>query len=85
MDKKDIKDTKTRQRDAEREVRFCLNCNDMDDLATSEEAQYLDQLQERFRNCNSTGRFDGDICARLFVADDGIDDPDLFADEEEDS
>ncbi|MDT8325678.1 MAG: hypothetical protein RRA94_16305 [Bacteroidota bacterium] len=84
MDKKDIKDKSTKQRDPEREVRFCLNCNDMDDLATSEEAKDLDQLHERFRNCNETGRFDGDICARIFVAEDGIDDADLFADDDED-
>ena len=65
MDKKDIKRKTTKQRDPEREVRFCLNCNDMDDLATSEEANDLDQLHERFRNCNETGRFDGDIRANL--------------------
>jgi len=85
MDKKHTTNQKTEQRDADRDVRFCLNCNDMDDLAVSEEAEDLDQLQKRFQNCNDTGKFDGDMCARLFVADDNIDDPDLFADEDEDS
>ncbi|MCB2204433.1 hypothetical protein KQI65_06750 [bacterium] len=85
MDKKDIRKSTRRQRAPEHDVRFCLNCNDMDDLATSDEATHLDQLQDRFRNCNETGNFDGDICSRLFVADDEIDDPDLFADEDEDS
>lgn len=65
------------------DVRFCLNCNDMDDLATSEEAGDLGQLRERFRNCKETGRFDGDLCARLFVADDGIADPSVFTDDSE--
>ncbi|MBN1448865.1 MAG: hypothetical protein JXA28_13120 [Bacteroidetes bacterium] len=56
----------------------------MDDLATSEEAKDLDGLHKRFENCSKTGRFDGDICSRLFVAEDRIDDPDLFADEDDD-
>jgi hypothetical protein len=85
MDKKHTLKKKTEQRDADRDVRFCLNCNDMDDLAVSEEAEDLAQLQKRFQNCHESGNFDGDICARLFVADDGIDDPTLFADEDEDS
>ena len=85
MDKKHTPDEAAKRRDAERDVRFCLNCNDMDDLATSEEAEDLESLQKRFRNCNETGRFDGDICARLFVADDAIEDADLFADDDEDS
>ncbi len=65
------------------DVEFCLNCNDMDDLATSEEAKDLDQLHERFRNCREKGRFQGDMCARLFVAEDRIDDPALFAEDDE--
>ena len=65
------------------DVRFCLNCNDMDDLATSDESQDLDALRKRFNNCKESGRFDGDLCARLFVAEDGIADPSVFADDDE--
>ncbi len=78
MDKKHTKVPPKKQTIQEPDVRFCLNCNDMDDLATSEEAEDLDQLHERFDNCRETGNFDGDICARLFVADDGIADAGLF-------
>ena len=56
----------------------------MDELALSEEAAQLDQIQNRFDNCRKTGRFDGDLCARIFVADDEIDSPDIFAQEDED-
>ena len=85
MDKKHTKDTTKQTPDPERDVQFCLNCNDMDDLATSEEVEDLDQLHERFDNCRNTGKFDGDLCARIYVADDRIDDADLFADEDEDA
>lgn len=72
------------QREDARDVRFCLNCNDMDDLATSEEVRKKAEIEARFKNCRETGNFDGDICARLYVADDAFSTPDLFADEEED-
>ncbi|MCZ7555258.1 MAG: hypothetical protein M5R41_02490 [Bacteroidia bacterium] len=58
--------------DEESKVKFCLNCDDMDDLALSSEADDLAQLQDRFENCVHTGRFDGDVCSRLFVADDDL-------------
>jgi hypothetical protein len=74
------KHTQETDADPGQDVQFCLNCNDMDDLAVSDEARNVEQLRRRFNNCKETGRFDGDICARLYVAEDGIDDPGLFAD-----
>ncbi|MBR9978123.1 MAG: hypothetical protein KFH87_08550 [Bacteroidetes bacterium] len=65
------------------EVEFCLNCNDMDDLAVRAEAAYLDLLQERFSNCRETGRFDGDFCSRIFVAKDGVENIPFLTDEDE--
>lgn len=67
------------------DVEFCLNCNDMEDLAVSEEAAQLDQLHNRFNNCKESGKFQGDLCARIFVAEDRIEDPVFFAEEDEDS
>ena len=81
-----MKDTRKQQspsRYPADDPRFCLNCNDMDDLATSDEAGDVDALRQRFNNCKESGRFDGDLCARLFVADDGIEDASVFADEDE--
>lgn len=85
MTKKDTKRMIQQDSTPEEDVRFCLNCDDMDDLATSEEAKKIDQIHERFDNCRKTGRFEGDICSRLFVAEDDIDSPDLFAQEDEDA
>ena len=62
-------------------MKFCLNCDDMDDLAVSEASGQLDELHRRFENCVNTGRFDGDLCSRIFVAEDAIDSPDFFADD----
>ncbi len=64
-------------------VKFCLNCDDMDDLAVSDESRELDRIKDRFRNCNDTGRFQGDVCSRLFVATEQ-DDSELFADDSKD-
>ncbi|MDX9757854.1 MAG: hypothetical protein RBU27_01730 [Bacteroidota bacterium] len=80
---KPFRNTHTHDADSASDVAFCLNCNDMDDLATSEEARDLEQLRRRFNNCKEQGRFDGDVCARLYVAEDRIDEPSLFADEDE--
>jgi hypothetical protein len=71
--------------DAAKDIEFCLNCNDMDDLATSDEVEDVEQLRRRFNSCVENGRFEGDFCARLYVAEDRIDDADVFADEDEDA
>ncbi|MFZ1729922.1 MAG: hypothetical protein WBQ23_00945 [Bacteroidota bacterium] len=83
MDKKDKQPLHTQYPVSPGEIDFCLNCNDMDDLAISEEAKDLEQLQSRFSVCKESGKFDGYLCARLFVAEDRIDNPGIFADEEE--
>jgi hypothetical protein len=85
MDQKDKTTHESQNSTAEGEVEFCLNCTDMDDLATSEEAKDLDQLHARFRNCRESGRFQGDLCARLFVAEDRIADPSFFVEDDESS
>jgi hypothetical protein len=61
-------------------VKFCLNCDDMDDLAVSLDETDLDDVKARFRNCNETGRFQGDVCSRMFVATD-VEDTALFENE----
>ncbi|MFA6235144.1 MAG: hypothetical protein WC824_13300 [Bacteroidota bacterium] len=83
MDKKDKKTLQIEYVTSTGDPEFCLNCNDMDDLAISEEASNLEQLQTRFSICRESGKFYGDFCARLFVVEDRIDNPALFADEDE--
>ncbi|MBE0644208.1 MAG: hypothetical protein IH600_09020 [Bacteroidetes bacterium] len=84
MDKKDKKSLQHPVQAPGREIEFCLNCNDMEDLAISDEAKNLEQLHRRFDNCRENGKFQGDVCARIFVAEDRIDEPAFFADEDED-
>lgn len=64
------------------EVKFCMNCDDIDDVATSGEADNVDALRERFQNCEKTGNFDGDICSRLFIAKPGGEGSALFDEDE---
>jgi hypothetical protein len=64
-------------------IAFCLNCNDMEDLALSEEEMDIALLRQRFDNCRNTGRFDGDFCTRLFIVRDVLDDISFFHDEDE--
>lgn len=65
------------------DIAFCLNCNDMEDLAVREEAAYIELLQERFSICRETGKFDGDFCSRVFIAKDGVENISFLADEDE--
>jgi hypothetical protein len=62
-------------------VKFCLNCDDMDELATSKEVENLPKIKERFRNCERTGNFNGDVCSRIFVAEAGDNPGPLFDDD----
>lgn len=61
------------------EVKFCLECNDMDDLAVDPQ---LDEkaAKERFKNCRDTGKFNGDVCSRLYVIN--LDNENLLGDED---
>lgn len=65
-------------------IQFCLNCNDMDDLATSEEGKDLEGIRKRFQNCEHTGRFEGDLCSRMFVVHDDIENEYFVEDDDED-
>ncbi len=74
------KNGKTLEIIEDEDVKFCVNCDDMEDLDVDPEADF-DMARERFGRCRESGKFDGDICARLFVLED--EGADLFADEEE--
>jgi len=63
-------------------VIFCMNCDDIEDLSVSPEADDMDAIRDRFRNCKRSGNFDGDICSRLFVAETGDDPGPLYDDDE---
>ncbi len=49
-------------------LEFCTNCDDIEDLAVKGEVKEVGKLYERFHNCENTGKFEGDLCSRLFIA-----------------
>jgi hypothetical protein len=85
MKRKKAQPDTPRQVDDPQDVKFCLNCDDMDDLAVNDEGKDVDALHRRFDNCVRTGRFDGDMCARLFVADDDIEGKDMFPEDDDEA
>ncbi len=62
---------------------YCLNCDDIDDLAIVSGAFDIEQQKRRFQRCIRNGRFEGDICSRLFVVDAEYESPDLHEDDDE--
>ena len=57
-----------KKRQFENGLEFCTNCDDIEDLAVQSEVKEVGMLYERFHNCEDTGKFVGDLCARLFIA-----------------
>jgi len=64
-------------------IEFCVNCDGLEDLAVTPEAEDLEGIKQRFHNCEHTGKFSGDICSRMFVAEKSDDPGYLFEEETE--
>jgi hypothetical protein len=65
-------------------VKFCLNCEDMDDLAFDSENSDPETVRKRYEDCVKRGNFDGDLCSRIYVIDDSIDAEFATGDDDED-
>jgi hypothetical protein len=67
---KRIKNTEyaPKKKQFENGLEFCTNCDGLDDLAVQSEVKEISKLYERFHNCENTGKFEGDLCSRLFIA-----------------
>lgn len=50
-------------------VKFCSECDDLDDFTLSEKAGDGVSAKKQFDNCKKTGRFKGDMCSRVFISD----------------
>ena len=49
---------------------FCTECGEeLDDLAFSPDGDDLEAALERFHKCREKGKFNGDVCARVFIVD----------------
>ncbi len=57
-------------------VEFCLNCDDMEELALNPPT--IESAKTRFHNCKETGKFQGEVCSRLFVLDPTVDPGPIF-------
>ena len=51
-------------------LEFCTNCDGLDEFALDAQVKEVSALYERFHNCETTGKFEGDLCSRLFIATD---------------
>ncbi len=61
---------------------FCTNCKDIEDMAVTDEPNHIDRIRQRFHECERTGKFEGDFCARLFIAESDSDQDSLFEEDE---
>lgn len=51
-------------------VKFCTECGEeLEDFSISGQASDGKSAKERFHNCQKSGKFNGDICSRVFIAD----------------
>lgn len=58
---------------------FCTECGEELDLFVfSEQSKDLKKIKERFMKCKETGKFKGDKCAMIFIAESN---EELFTDE----
>jgi hypothetical protein len=61
-----------RKKQFENGLEFCTNCDDIEDLAVKSEVKEVGKLYERFHNCEDSGKFEGDLCSRLFIATEAL-------------
>lgn len=48
--------------------KFCTECGDeLEDFSLDKEASNGETVQKRYHNCRETGKFNGDICSRVFI------------------
>jgi hypothetical protein len=50
---------------------YCTQCKtDLEDFCFSAEAKDVEALRRKFKQCQESGRFMGDCCAKLFIMED---------------
>ena len=49
---------------------FCLSCGEeLENFSVSSDAADIEAIRKRHAKCVGKGKFDGEFCARLFIAD----------------
>jgi hypothetical protein len=57
--------------DGEQKVVFCTECGDkLDNFCFNESVTDVDAVKQHMEGCKREGRFKGDMCSRVFIADD---------------
>jgi hypothetical protein len=57
--------------DGEPKVVFCTECGDkLDNFCFTEGADDVDAVKKHMEGCKREGRYKGDVCSRVFIADD---------------
>jgi hypothetical protein len=70
--------------DAEQKVVFCTECGEkLDNFCFNDSASDVESVKKHMEGCKREGRYKGDMCARVFIADDNNFD-DLVTPEEDD-
>ncbi len=65
---------------------FCTECGDkLDDFCFNESASDVESVKKHMEGCKREGRYKGDMCARMFIADDSNSErlPSVSPDDEE--
>jgi hypothetical protein len=73
--------------DEEQKVIFCTECGDkLDNFCFTDSASDVDAVKKHMEGCKREGRYKGDMCSRMFIADDKNFDqlPSIPKDDEED-
>lgn len=53
------------------ELQFCIECNnELENLSVGEPNISLDQAKIIHENCKKTGRFNGEMCSKIFILSD---------------
>lgn len=51
------------------DIKFCTACEDaLDEWFTKPDSFDIDAVKANHENCKRIGRFDGEMCARLFIS-----------------
>lgn len=51
------------------DIKFCTECeNDLDEFFLSKKSKDIDAVKANHENCIHTGKFNGDMCSKVFIA-----------------
>jgi len=57
--------------DSDQKVVFCTECGDkLNEFCFTESASDVEAVKKHMEGCKREGRYKGDVCSRMFIADD---------------